>query len=99
MMSNLQRFPEILKAVENIRDVRLDHSGIEELPLSFRNLIGLRDLDLSNCKHLREFKSNPTKPARIGGRRQQELEVVDKHLNSESCRILLSQVLLSLLLC
>ncbi|KAK4285373.1 hypothetical protein QN277_002079 [Acacia crassicarpa] len=69
----------------NIRDVRLDHSGIEELPLSFKNLIGLQYLDVSNCVHLRHFRAIPPN--------LQELEVEDKHLSSESCRILLSQAL------
>ncbi|XP_028785838.1 uncharacterized protein LOC114741749 [Neltuma alba] len=71
--------------MENIRDVRLDHSGIEELPLSFKNLIGLQYLDLSNCEHLQEFRAIPPN--------LQELDVVDKHLGSESCSILLSQAL------
>ncbi|KAI9115214.1 hypothetical protein K1719_013533 [Acacia pycnantha] len=83
--SNLQRFPEMLTTMGNIRDVRLDHSGIEELPLSFKNLIGLQYLDLSNCEHLREFRAIPPN--------LQELEVEDKHLSSESCRILLSQAI------
>ena len=88
--SRLRRFPEILRTMENIRDIRLDHSGIEELPLSFRNLTGLQYLDLSNCEHLQEFKALPPN--------LQELEVEDRHLSSESCSILLSQVILSLLL-
>ncbi|XP_054816455.1 disease resistance protein Roq1-like [Prosopis cineraria] len=81
--SSLRRFPEILQPMENIRDIRLDYSGIEELPLSFKNLIGLQKLKLSYCDVLRKVRAIPPN--------LKELEVVDLNLKSGS--VLLNQAL------
>ncbi|XP_047156323.1 TMV resistance protein N-like [Vigna umbellata] len=45
--SNLEKFPEILGKMGNIRVLQLEELPIKELPLSFQNLIGLEDLFLS----------------------------------------------------
>ncbi|KOM54582.1 hypothetical protein LR48_Vigan10g047400 [Vigna angularis] len=48
--SSLEKFPEILEKMENIRKLVLEKLPIKELPLSFQNLIGLEELFLSSCK-------------------------------------------------
>jgi len=45
--SNLEKFPEILGKMENIRVLKLHELPIKELPVSFRNLIRLEGLSLS----------------------------------------------------
>jgi len=45
--SNLEKFPEILGKMGNIRVLELEELPIKELPPSFQNLIGLEDLTLS----------------------------------------------------
>ncbi|XP_068503098.1 TMV resistance protein N-like isoform X4 [Phaseolus vulgaris] len=45
--SNLEKFPEILGKMGNIRVLRLEELPIKELPVSFQNLIRLEDLILS----------------------------------------------------
>ncbi|ESW24551.1 hypothetical protein PHAVU_004G140100 [Phaseolus vulgaris] len=45
--SNLEKFPEILGKMGNIRVLQLEELPIKELPVSFQNLIRLRDLILS----------------------------------------------------
>ncbi|XP_028785836.1 TMV resistance protein N [Neltuma alba] len=87
--SSLTRFPEILGMMENIKDVCLDHSGIEELPLSFKNLVNLEKLKLSFCRSIEKIGGIPPK--------LKELSAINldwySHLSLESRSILLSQAL------
>ncbi|XP_057446068.1 disease resistance protein Roq1-like [Lotus japonicus] len=53
----LQRFPEVEGIMENIRDVYLDHTAIQELPFSIQNLIGLERLYLRSCQNLKQLPS------------------------------------------
>ncbi|KAL2323720.1 hypothetical protein Fmac_028099 [Flemingia macrophylla] len=48
--SSLERFPEIIGKMQSIREVWLHGTPIKELPFSFRNLIGLRELYLLDCE-------------------------------------------------
>ncbi|WKA10778.1 hypothetical protein VitviT2T_028333 [Vitis vinifera] len=50
--SRLRSFPEILEDVENIRELHLDGTAIEELPASIQYLRGLQCLNLSDCTNL-----------------------------------------------
>ncbi|XP_061370718.1 disease resistance protein Roq1-like [Gastrolobium bilobum] len=50
--SSLESFPEVLGMMENIRDVYLDQTAIDELPFSIGNLVGLQRLFLRECKKL-----------------------------------------------
>ncbi|XP_054789464.1 disease resistance protein RUN1-like [Prosopis cineraria] len=86
---SLQKFPEILGTMENLREINLNYSGIEELPLSFKNLAGLQKLELTRCLRLQEVRGiSPN---------IKELELVNvnwySHLSSESRKILLNQAL------
>ncbi|XP_042961169.1 disease resistance protein Roq1-like isoform X2 [Carya illinoinensis] len=45
-------FPEIEGNMENLHQLYLEGAGIEELPLSIGNLVGLRTLRLMNCQNL-----------------------------------------------
>ena len=56
--TNLQGFPEVLGMMENIRDVYLDHTAIEELPFSIQNLISLERLYLKGCTDLHQLPSS-----------------------------------------
>ncbi|KAI9115468.1 hypothetical protein K1719_013787 [Acacia pycnantha] len=87
--SSLTRFPEILGTMENIKDVRLDFSGIEELPLSFKNLVTLKKLKLSSCRSIEKIRGIPPN--------LKELSAINldwySHLSLESRSILLCQAL------
>ena len=50
--SQLKSFPEIWEVMENLRELYLDGTAIEELPTSIRSLKGLQRLTLSYCKNL-----------------------------------------------
>ena len=50
--SQLKSFPEIREDMENLRELYLDRTAIQELPSSIRSLKGLQDLQLSNCSNL-----------------------------------------------
>ncbi|XP_061370716.1 disease resistance protein RUN1-like [Gastrolobium bilobum] len=50
--SSLESFPDVLGMMENIRDVYLDQTAIDELPFSIGNLVGLQRLYLRECKKL-----------------------------------------------
>ncbi|CBI17047.3 unnamed protein product, partial [Vitis vinifera] len=50
--SRLRSFPEILEDVENIRELHLDGTAIEELPASIQYLRGLQHLNLADCSNL-----------------------------------------------
>ncbi|XVF78457.1 hypothetical protein PTKIN_Ptkin14bG0135000 [Pterospermum kingtungense] len=56
--SNLQRFPEIDGKMERLLELYLDETGIEELPSSIGDLIGLKLLDLRDCKNLFSLPSS-----------------------------------------
>ncbi|XP_054814409.1 TMV resistance protein N-like isoform X1 [Prosopis cineraria] len=73
---SLQTFPEILGTMENLREMNLTHSGIEILPLSIKNLIGLKELHLTRKLRHRGVKVD---------------EISYSYLNSVSLNILLSQ--------
>ncbi|XP_040995837.1 disease resistance-like protein DSC1 [Juglans microcarpa x Juglans regia] len=53
--SSLRCFPEILCEMESLKYLDLDRSAVEELPLSIRNLTGLKYLYLGNCKNLKRL--------------------------------------------
>ncbi|MED6107802.1 hypothetical protein PIB30_017692 [Stylosanthes scabra] len=44
--SSLKYFPEILEEMENVKVLDLNYTGIKDLPCSFRNLSGLRRLEM-----------------------------------------------------
>ena len=50
--SQLKSFPEIREDMENLRELDLDETAIEELPTSIQRLHGLQELHLSNCSNL-----------------------------------------------
>ncbi|XP_034674575.1 disease resistance protein RPV1-like [Vitis riparia] len=50
--SRLRSFPEILEDVENLRELHLDGTAIEELPASIQYLRGLQYLNLADCSNL-----------------------------------------------
>ena len=50
--SQLKSFPEIREDMENLRELYLDRTAIQELPSSIRSLKGLQNLQLSNCSNL-----------------------------------------------
>ncbi|KAM1708911.1 hypothetical protein COP1_001862 [Malus domestica] len=52
--SNLEKFPEISDAMENLSELYLDGTAIKELPSSINKLTGLTDLNLSWCQELKE---------------------------------------------
>ncbi|CAL0329618.1 unnamed protein product [Lupinus luteus] len=56
--SSLKKFPKVLGKMEYLEDVDLGSTSIEELPYSIQNLIGLRRLDLINCKGLIQLPSS-----------------------------------------
>ncbi|XVF78451.1 hypothetical protein PTKIN_Ptkin14bG0134400 [Pterospermum kingtungense] len=53
--SNLQSFPEIDGKMERLLELYLDETCIEELPSSIGDLVGLKLLDLRDCKSLRSL--------------------------------------------
>lgn len=50
--SRLRNFPEILEEMENLRELHLDGTAIEELPASIQYLRGLQYLNLAYCTNL-----------------------------------------------
>ena len=50
--SQLKSFPEIREDMENLRELNLGETAIEELPTSIQRLHGLQELNLSNCSNL-----------------------------------------------
>ena len=56
--SQLKSFPEIREDMENLRELYLDRTAIQELPSSIRSLKGLQDLQLSNCSNLVKLPDN-----------------------------------------
>ncbi|PRQ25799.1 putative TIR domain, winged helix-turn-helix DNA-binding domain-containing protein [Rosa chinensis] len=46
-------FPEILEPMERLEFLNLSKTAIQELPMSTENLVGLKKLELFNCKNLR----------------------------------------------
>ncbi|KAK4285377.1 hypothetical protein QN277_002083 [Acacia crassicarpa] len=75
--------------MENIKDVRLHFSGIEELPFSFKNLVTLEKLELSCCGSIEKIRGIPPN--------LKELSAINLDwyslLNLESRHILLCQAL------
>ncbi|XP_018506760.2 disease resistance protein RPV1 [Pyrus x bretschneideri] len=53
--TNLEKFPEILEVMEELRSLCLDETAIEELPLSINNLTGLHSLSLKGCLKLKSL--------------------------------------------
>ncbi|KAH9725277.1 Disease resistance-like protein DSC1 [Citrus sinensis] len=51
--SNLEGFPEILEKMELLETLDLERTGVKELPPSFENLQGLRQLSLIGCSELK----------------------------------------------
>ncbi|TQD78224.1 hypothetical protein C1H46_036225 [Malus baccata] len=56
--SSLDMFPEILEVMEDLAELNLSGSKIEELPSSINNLIGLQYLNLEDCKELKSLPSS-----------------------------------------
>ena len=56
--SQLKSFPDIWEVMENLRELYLDGTAIEELPTSIRSLKGLQRLTLSYCKNLVNLPDN-----------------------------------------
>ncbi|KAJ7961933.1 putative disease resistance protein (TIR-NBS-LRR class) [Quillaja saponaria] len=54
----LVKFPEITEPMENLRVLRLSRTSIKELPSWLVHLIGLKTLDLLNCKNLEFIPNN-----------------------------------------
>ncbi|XP_028805584.1 TMV resistance protein N-like isoform X2 [Neltuma alba] len=53
--SSIQRFPDILGKMDNLVSISIESSGIEELPASIGNLIGLQELCMTSCLGLKEL--------------------------------------------
>ncbi|KAF5464315.1 hypothetical protein F2P56_014399 [Juglans regia] len=56
--SSLQNFPEIECEMENLREVHLRGTTIEELPSSIGYLTGLESLELGSCVNLKRLPSS-----------------------------------------
>ena len=56
--TSLQSFPEVLGMMENIREVYLDHTAVEELPISINKLVGLERLYIRRCERLNQLPSS-----------------------------------------
>ncbi|XP_048319569.2 disease resistance-like protein DSC1 [Ziziphus jujuba] len=56
---NLENFPEILEPMECLKCLRLEGTGIKELPESIVNLIGLDRLFLEGCSKLQKLPTLP----------------------------------------
>ncbi|XP_042961166.1 TMV resistance protein N-like [Carya illinoinensis] len=50
--ASLRNFPEIESKMEKLRNLYVEGIGIEEFPLSIRNLVGLHLLYITSCKKL-----------------------------------------------
>ncbi|KAK8272406.1 hypothetical protein V6Z12_D11G329600 [Gossypium hirsutum] len=50
--SRLEIFPEILDTMKRLYELDLNETALKELPSSIGNLIGLKDLNMNNCKSL-----------------------------------------------
>ena len=50
--SKLGSFPEVMENMNNLRELHLDGTAIQDLPSSIENLKGLEFLDLASCKKL-----------------------------------------------
>nr|KJB45659.1 hypothetical protein B456_007G318700 [Gossypium raimondii] len=50
--SRLEIFPEILDTMKSLYELDLSGTALKELPSSIGNLIGLKDLNMNNCKNL-----------------------------------------------
>ncbi|KAL1317031.1 hypothetical protein AAHE18_15G107600 [Arachis hypogaea] len=50
--SNLEKLPEIEEDMENLMVLILDESGVQELPSTMQNLVGLEELSLHGCRSL-----------------------------------------------
>jgi len=112
---SLKNFPELLCKMTNIKEIKLFHTFIEELPFSFGNLSELRRLTissvnfkilpecLSECHHLMELVLDKCKSlVEIRGipPKLNYLSAVEcESLSSSSRRKLLSQVCFSSLIC
>ncbi|XP_060674468.1 disease resistance protein RUN1-like isoform X2 [Ziziphus jujuba] len=48
----LKTFPEILEPMEHLTNLRLEESGIKELPESIENVVSLKVLHMQKCKDL-----------------------------------------------
>ncbi|XP_057437658.1 disease resistance protein RPV1-like [Lotus japonicus] len=55
--SNLEKFPEIEKTMENLAVLVLDGTAIQELPSSLQRLVGLEELSLNKCRRLKIIPS------------------------------------------
>ncbi|GMN60519.1 hypothetical protein TIFTF001_029603 [Ficus carica] len=56
--SKLERFPRILEPMEFLEYLRLEFAAIKELPLSIKNLTGLKLLSLRFCQNLEFLPDN-----------------------------------------
>ncbi|XP_034677016.1 disease resistance protein RUN1-like isoform X2 [Vitis riparia] len=56
--SQLRSFPEILQDLENLRELHLEGTAIEELPATIQHLKGLQCLCLWECKSLKSLPSS-----------------------------------------
>ncbi|KAJ0020695.1 hypothetical protein Pint_31061 [Pistacia integerrima] len=56
--SELESFPEILEEMKNLVDLNLSGAAIKALPSSIQHLIGLRSLELRDCKDLQTIPSS-----------------------------------------
>ncbi|XP_062173086.1 disease resistance protein RPV1-like [Alnus glutinosa] len=55
---NLEKFPEIVGDMKRLKELKLDGTAIEELPLSVGRLSGLTLLNLKGCKSLTSLPCN-----------------------------------------
>ncbi|GAU20877.1 hypothetical protein TSUD_120690 [Trifolium subterraneum] len=55
--SSLESFPEVVGVMENIKDVYLDQTALEQLPFTIGNLVGLQRLFLRGCQRMIQLPS------------------------------------------
>lgn len=56
--TSLEKLPDILENMENVKSIILTESAVKELPSSIGNLSGLEFLDLHSCRNLRAVPSS-----------------------------------------
>ncbi|WJX36733.1 nascent polypeptide-associated complex beta subunit [Trifolium repens] len=55
--SYLESFPEVVRVMENTKDVYLDQTALKQLPFTIGNLVGLQCLFLRECQRMIQLPS------------------------------------------
>ncbi|KAL3739717.1 hypothetical protein ACJRO7_021048 [Eucalyptus globulus] len=56
--TKFERFPDIPHKLKGLKELGLEGTAIEELPVSIENLVSLAEMDLGNCKNLVSLPSS-----------------------------------------